>query len=142
MLPEPNLGCAVSKAGTGTPRSSTSWRHHAHCSDHRRRGGGRRPSGARDSAAGDETTTNRPLLGIGSQSTGAGAGKVTFNPFSIRRFFKRAQTTDLRVGSQSTGAGAGKVTFNPFSIRRKSAGNDASGVFLSAGVDDGGRQSR
>jgi hypothetical protein len=25
------------------------------------------------------------VLNIGSQSSGAGAGKVTFNPFSIRR---------------------------------------------------------
>jgi type VI protein secretion system component Hcp len=31
--------------------------------------------------------------GIGSQSTGAGAGKVTFNPFSITRKVDRASPT-------------------------------------------------
>ncbi len=32
----------------------------------------------------------QPTLSIGSQSTGAGAGKVTFNPFSITRKVDRS----------------------------------------------------
>jgi hypothetical protein len=45
-------------------------------------------------AVGTRRSIRRSASNIGSQSTGAGAGKVTFNPFSIRRVFKRAQTTD------------------------------------------------
>lgn len=56
-------------------------------------------------------------LGIGSQSSGAGTGKITFNPFSITRKIDMASPMlDQRSGGG--GAGAGKVTFNPFSITR------------------------
>jgi type VI protein secretion system component Hcp len=34
---------------------------------------------------GQQLQQTEPTLSIGSQSTGAGAGKVTFNPFSITR---------------------------------------------------------
>jgi hypothetical protein len=36
-------------------------------------------------------------LNIGSQSTGAGAGKVTFNPFSITRKVDRASPVFLQA---------------------------------------------
>jgi len=56
--------------------------------------------------------------------------------FGSRRRDDR-QPGALGIGSQSTGAGAGKVNVNPFSIRRKSASNDASGVFLVSTGDNG-----
>lgn len=61
-------------------------------------------------------------LNIGSQSTGAGAGKVTFNPFSINRKIDKASPLLFRMACAGT----------PFSdVRlglRKSAGSDQSGI--------------
>jgi type VI protein secretion system component Hcp len=39
---------------------------------------------------GQQLQQTEPTLSIGSQSTGAGAGKVTFNPFSITRKVDRS----------------------------------------------------
>lgn len=61
-------------------------------------------------------------LNIGSQSTGAGAGKVTFNPFSITRKIDRASPTLFQNACSGT----------PFKlvslVLRKSAGGDTAGV--------------
>jgi type VI secretion system Hcp family effector len=63
-------------------------------------------------------------LGIGSQSTGAGAGKVTFNPFSITRKVDKSSPTFFE------NACSGKAFKNVYLGIRKSAGNDATGVFF------------
>lgn len=63
-------------------------------------------------------------LGIGSQSTGAGAGKVTFNPFSITRKVDKSSPTFFQ------NACSGKAFKNVFLGMRKSAGNEATGVFF------------
>ena len=63
-------------------------------------------------------------LGIGSQSTGAGAGKVTFNPFSITRKVDKSSPTFFQ------NACSGKAFKSVFLGMRKSAGNDATGVFF------------
>jgi type VI secretion system secreted protein Hcp len=61
-------------------------------------------------------------LNIGSQSTGAGAGKVTFNPFSITRKIDRASPQLFMMACSGT----------PFAdVRlglRKSAGGNQSGI--------------
>jgi type VI secretion system secreted protein Hcp len=65
-------------------------------------------------------------LSIGSQSTGAGTGRVQFNPFSITRKIDRASPIFFKM------ACAGK-SFNTVGLGlRKSAGNDASGVMYLA----------
>ncbi len=63
-------------------------------------------------------------LGIGSQSTGAGAGKVTFNPFSITRKVDKSSPIFFQ------NACSGKAFKSVFLGMRKSAGNDATGVFF------------
>ncbi len=64
------------------------------------------------------------VLSIGSQSTGAGAGKVTFNPFSITRKIDCASPTFFQM------ACSGK-SFQTVGLgMRKSAGNQASGVMF------------
>jgi type VI secretion system Hcp family effector len=63
-------------------------------------------------------------LGIGSQSTGAGAGKVTFNPFSITRKVDKSSPVFFQ------NACSGKAFKSVFLGMRKSAGNDATGVFF------------
>jgi type VI secretion system secreted protein Hcp len=63
-------------------------------------------------------------LNIGSQSTGAGAGKVTFNPFSITRKVDKSSPTFFQNACSST---AFKSVYLGL---RKSAGNNASGVFF------------
>ena len=64
------------------------------------------------------------VLSIGSQSTGAGAGKVTFNPFSITRKIDCASPTFFQM------ACSGK-SFQTVGLgMRKSAGNAASGVMF------------
>jgi type VI secretion system Hcp family effector len=63
-------------------------------------------------------------LGIGSQSTGAGAGKVTFNPFSITRKVDKSSPTFFQ------NACSGKAFQTVNLGMRKSAGNDATGVFF------------
>lgn len=63
-------------------------------------------------------------LGIGSQSTGAGAGKVTFNPFSITRKIDRSSPIFFQ------NACSGKAFKDVFLGMRKSAGNDATGAFF------------
>lgn len=65
-------------------------------------------------------------LNIGSASSGAGAGKITFNPFSITRKVDRASPTFFQMACsgksfQTVGLGI-----------RKSAGNQASGVMFLA----------
>jgi type VI secretion system secreted protein Hcp len=66
------------------------------------------------------------VLNIGSQSTGAGAGKVTFNPFSITRKIDCASPVFFEM------ACSGK-SFQTFGLGlRKSAGNQASGVMFLA----------
>jgi type VI secretion system secreted protein Hcp len=61
-------------------------------------------------------------LNIGSQSTGSGAGKITFNPFSITRKIDRASPVFFMMACSGT----------PFSdVRlglRKSAGGNQSGI--------------
>lgn len=63
-------------------------------------------------------------LGIGSQSTGAGAGKVTFNPFSITRKVDKSSPIFFQ------NACSGKAFKSVFLGMRKSAGNEATGVFF------------
>jgi type VI secretion system secreted protein Hcp len=66
------------------------------------------------------------ILNIGSQSSGAGAGKVTFNPFSITRKIDCASPTFFQMACSGT----------PFKTvglgLRKSAGGDATGVMYLA----------
>jgi type VI secretion system secreted protein Hcp len=66
------------------------------------------------------------ILNIGSASSGAGAGKITFNPFSITRKIDRASPIFFQMACsgksfQTVGLGL-----------RKSAGNKASGVMFLA----------
>ena len=65
-------------------------------------------------------------LNIGSQSSGAGAGKVTFNPFSITRRIDCASPTLFQMSCSGT----------PFQLvglgLRKSSGGAASGVMVLA----------
>jgi len=65
------------------------------------------------------------VLNIGSQSSGAGAGKVTFNPFSITRKIDCASPQFFQMACSGT-------PFHTVSLGlRKSAGGTASGlVFL------------
>src|SRR5882724_6153984 len=63
-------------------------------------------------------------LGIGSQSTGAGAGKVTFNPFSITRKVDKSSPIFFQ------NACSGKAFKSVYLGMRKSAGNDATGAFF------------
>ena len=66
------------------------------------------------------------VLNIGSQSTGAGAGKITFNPFSITR--KIDKFSPLLFQNSCSGTPYQKVALG----LRKSSGGDTSGViFLS-----------
>ena len=65
-------------------------------------------------------------LGIGSQSTGAGTGRVQFNPFSITRKIDRASPIFFKM------ACAGKSFHTVGLGLRKSAGNEASGVMYLA----------
>ena len=65
-------------------------------------------------------------LNIGSQSAGAGAGKVTFNPFSITRKIDAASSDFFRASCSGTpykSVGLGM---------RKSSGGDQSGSFFLA----------
>src|SRR4051812_29666501 len=64
------------------------------------------------------------VLNIGSQSTGAGAGKVTFNPFSITRKIDKSSTKLFEM------ACSGTPFKNVYLGMRKSAGGEASGVFF------------
>ncbi len=62
-------------------------------------------------------------LNISSQSSGAGAGKITFNPFSISRKIDIASPTFFTMACNGT-------AFKTVTLGlRKSAGTDASGVF-------------
>jgi type VI secretion system Hcp family effector len=63
-------------------------------------------------------------LAIGSQSTGAGAGKVTFNPFSVTRKVDKSSPVFFQ------NACSGKAFKSVFLGMRKSAGNDATGAFF------------
>lgn len=63
-------------------------------------------------------------LSIGSASTGAGAGKITFNPFSITRKVDKSSPTFFM------NACSGKAFMNVYLGLRKSAGNQATGVFF------------
>jgi type VI secretion system secreted protein Hcp len=64
-------------------------------------------------------------LSIGSQSSGAGAGKVTFNPFSITRKIDKASPIFFEMAC--SGTAFAQVTL----ALRKSAGNGTSGqIFL------------
>jgi type VI protein secretion system component Hcp len=61
-------------------------------------------------------------LNIGSQSTGAGAGKITFNPFSITRKIDRF--SPVLFQNSCSGTAFQKVVLG----LRKSAGGDTSGA--------------
>ncbi len=63
-------------------------------------------------------------LNIGSQSTGAGAGKVTFNPFSITRKIDMSSPKFFQY------ACSGKPFKEVCLGMRKSAGGDSSGLFF------------
>ena len=65
-------------------------------------------------------------LNIGSQSTGAGAGKVTFNPFSITRKIDRF--SPLLFQASCSGTPYQKVALG----LRKSAGGNTSGIIYLA----------
>lgn len=63
-------------------------------------------------------------LNIGSQSTGAGAGRVTFNPFSITRKIDKLSPVFFQKACSGT-------AFKEVCLGlRKSAGGDASGQFF------------
>jgi len=64
------------------------------------------------------------VLNIGSQSTGAGAGKITFNPFSITRKIDRSSPVLFDMACSGT-------AFKQVSLAlRKSAGGMTSGVIF------------
>ena len=64
------------------------------------------------------------VLNIGSQSTGAGAGKITFNPFSITRKIDRSSPILFDMACSGT-------AFKQVSLAlRKSAGGTQSGVIF------------
>ena len=63
-------------------------------------------------------------LNIGSQSTGAGAGKVTFNPYSITR--KIDKSSPVLFQNACSGTAFATVSLG----MRKSAGTDQSGLFF------------
>jgi len=64
------------------------------------------------------------VLNIGSQSTGAGAGKITFNPFSITRKIDRSSPILFDMACSGT-------AFKQVSLAlRKSAGGMQSGVIF------------
>jgi type VI secretion system secreted protein Hcp len=64
------------------------------------------------------------VLNIGSQSKGAGAGKVTFNPFSITRPIDKSSPIIYKMACSGT-------PFKEVGLGlRKGAGGDASGVFF------------
>jgi type VI secretion system Hcp family effector len=64
------------------------------------------------------------VLNIGSQSTGAGAGKITFNPFSITRKIDRSSPILFDMACSGT-------AFKQVSLAlRKSAGGGQSGVIF------------
>lgn len=67
-------------------------------------------------------------LNIGSQSSGAGAGKVTFNPFSITRSIDKASPTFYQM------ACSGTAFCNAVLMLRKSLGSGASMNETSGGV--------
>jgi type VI secretion system secreted protein Hcp len=63
-------------------------------------------------------------LNIGSQSSGAGAGKVTFNPFSITRKIDKSSPKIYQMACSGT-------PFQEVCLgMRKSAGGDTTGVFF------------
>ena len=63
-------------------------------------------------------------LNIGSQSTGAGAGKVSFNPFSITRKIDKSSPDFFKNACSGT-------AFKQVSLGlRKSAGDDTAGKFF------------
>jgi type VI secretion system secreted protein Hcp len=64
------------------------------------------------------------ILNIGSQSSGAGAGKVTFNPFSITR------NIDISSPPLFQNACAGTPYMNVGLGLRKSAGGNVTGTFF------------
>ena len=61
-------------------------------------------------------------LNIGSQATGAGAGKITFNPFSITRKIDKASPTLFQMSC------SGSAFQNVVLLLRKSAGGSTSGA--------------
>jgi len=64
------------------------------------------------------------VLNIGSQSTGAGAGKITFNPFSITRKIDRSSPILFDMACSGT-------AFKQVSLAlRKAAGGELSGVIF------------
>jgi len=65
------------------------------------------------------------VLSIGSQSSGAGAGKVTFNPFSITRKVDRSSPMFFKMAC--AGESFKTVTLG---ARKAQGGNSAGGVYL------------
>ncbi len=66
------------------------------------------------------------MLNIGSQSNGAGAGKVTFNPFSITRPIDKSSPTLFDMACSGT-------PFQDVGLGlRKGAGGDSAGRFFLA----------
>ena len=67
-------------------------------------------------------------LNIGSQSSGAGAGKVTFNPFSITRAIDKASTTFYLMACNGTAFESAVL------MLRKSTGTGGGGADVSGQV--------
>lgn len=65
------------------------------------------------------------VLSIGSQSSGAGAGKVTFNPFSITRKIDRSSPDFFSMAC--SGTSFSRVTLG---ARKAQGGSSAGGVYL------------
>jgi len=64
-------------------------------------------------------------LNIGSQSTGAGAGKVTFNPFSITRKIDKASPVLFQMACSGTAFQTVALV-----LRRSAGGSSAGAAFL------------
>jgi type VI secretion system Hcp family effector len=64
-------------------------------------------------------------LNIGSQSVGAGAGKVTFNPFSITRKIDRASPVFYQMACSGTA-----FKWVTLALRKSSGGNTSGEIYL------------
>ncbi len=72
----------------------------------------------------DYSFDTEQTFNLSSQSTGIGAGKITFNPFSITRKIDKASPTMFQMSCN------GKAFADVALGMRKSAGADSSGMFF------------
>ena len=72
----------------------------------------------------DYSFDTEQTFNLSSQSTGIGAGKITFNPFSITRKIDKASPTMFQMSCN------GKAFQDVALGMRKSAGEDSAGIFF------------